>query len=203
MIKATVIIPAFNENERINNVVEPILNLVDEIIVVDDGSAIALAPIKGVTMIRHSLNQGKAAALKTGFLKAKNEMIITLDADLVGLKDDHLNKLACALAGNKMAVGVFSPGLKYTNVANFLVPSISGQRAFYKKEAQDFFKSNLAKGYGVDKAMYDFYKKKDLYIKIVVLTGLSQVTKEQKLGIRNAIKMRKKMYREILKRDRF
>jgi glycosyltransferase involved in cell wall biosynthesis len=86
-----VVIPCYNESATI----EPLLRRVagestrKEILVVDDGSkddsvAIVerLAPELGVRLIRHSHNQGKGAALKTGFAAATGNVVVIQDADL-------------------------------------------------------------------------------------------------------------------------
>ncbi|HIH71382.1 MAG TPA: glycosyltransferase family 2 protein, partial [Methanothermobacter thermautotrophicus] len=57
---------------------------VDEVIVVDDGSAdrtAHVAEMAGARVIRHHRNLGKGAALKTGFEAADADVIVTLDAD--------------------------------------------------------------------------------------------------------------------------
>lgn len=83
----TVIIPALNEEKGIEEVIrrcKAILSKGDEIIVVDDGSTdrtYSIAKRAGVRVIKHKVNKGKAFALKTGFSAAKNDILVTIDAD--------------------------------------------------------------------------------------------------------------------------
>jgi len=198
-MKVSVIIPAYNENDRIERVVFPLLGFVDEIIIVDDGSDYPIKKIEGIKLLRHEINKGKGEALKTGFIEAKNEVIAFFDADLIGLNVKHLKKMEDRLNECNMVIGVFSPTLRSTNIANFVMPSLSGQRIFFKHEASDFFSNVNIKRYGIDRAMYDYYKERSYKIKITVLDDLTQVVKEEKFGFKEGVKLRAKMYKNILK----
>ena len=95
MTLLSVVIPAYNEENGIAEIacrvlsVEPDLKNagVDEleVLIVDDGSkdrtAEVASKIAGVNLISHSRNKGYGAALKTGFSKARGELIGFLDAD--------------------------------------------------------------------------------------------------------------------------
>jgi len=95
MHKLSVVIPAYNEQEGIADIVErvlavkPALASADvpemELIVVDDGSrdrtAEIVASYPDVRLIRHATNQGYGAALKTGFHNAQGDLLAFLDAD--------------------------------------------------------------------------------------------------------------------------
>ncbi len=94
MTTLSIVIPAYNEEDGIQEIVERVLNVrpalaeegVDlELIVVDDGSrdntAAVTAAIPGVRLLRHVNNGGYGAALKTGFAAARGEWLGFLDAD--------------------------------------------------------------------------------------------------------------------------
>ena len=88
----SVVIPAYNEEATLANVVRKVLTLEHllEIIVVDDCSsdrtgaiARALAAEDArVRVARHERNRGKTEALKTGFAQTTGEIVIVQDADL-------------------------------------------------------------------------------------------------------------------------
>ncbi len=86
----SVIVPCFNEQETIADVVEAVLrsSLVGELIVVDDGSTDATAKVLGelddrrVRILTHETNRGKGAALRRGFAEARLPYVIVQDADL-------------------------------------------------------------------------------------------------------------------------
>jgi len=66
----TAILPAYNEEVAIGSVVLRTRKYADRVIVVDDGSSDRtgeVAEMAGAEVIRHPMNRGKGAALKTGF----------------------------------------------------------------------------------------------------------------------------------------
>ena len=81
------VIPAYNEQGNIGNVVKKTKKYVDKVIVVDDGSrdkTREVAEKSGAIVLRHVVNLGKGAALKTGCdfaIKKKANFIVALDAD--------------------------------------------------------------------------------------------------------------------------
>ena len=82
-----VIIPAYNEEKNIGDIINKCKNYVDNIIVIDDGSrdkTYEVAKSKNVIVLKHILNLGKGAALKTGCdyaIDHSAEIMVVLDAD--------------------------------------------------------------------------------------------------------------------------
>ena len=94
-MKITALIPVYNEENTIEGVVSALKNnpLIDEILVVDDGStddSADLARGMGVWVISLGKNQGKGAALERGIKEIQSDIILMLDGDLVGLDDIHI-----------------------------------------------------------------------------------------------------------------
>jgi glycosyltransferase involved in cell wall biosynthesis len=90
-LQLSVIIPAFNEEATLDEIVRRVESVaVDkEIIVVDDCSTDGTAQVASrlaadgrIRLFRHEKNQGKGAALRTGFREALGDMVIVQDADL-------------------------------------------------------------------------------------------------------------------------
>lgn len=99
MTSLSIVIPAYNEESGIADIVQRVLRVKDalsevgvsrfELLVVDDGSSDRTAEITaqlarsnpGLRLIQHSRNKGYGAALKTGFGRAEGELIGFLDAD--------------------------------------------------------------------------------------------------------------------------
>ena len=82
-----VIIPALNAERTIARVVVETRKQLEPVLVIDDGSTDATGEVAravGATVLRHDVNRGKGAALKTGFawaLERGFDAVITLDAD--------------------------------------------------------------------------------------------------------------------------
>ena len=86
-MKIIVVVPAYNEAEKIGEVVKDIKKVIENIIVVDDGSTDQtgeIAKAAGVIVLTHLINRGQGAALQTGInfaLAQGAEIIVTFDAD--------------------------------------------------------------------------------------------------------------------------
>ncbi|MEE9288929.1 MAG: glycosyltransferase family 2 protein, partial [Bacteroidota bacterium] len=86
-MKVLAAIPAFNEEKTIGSVVLGTQRYADEIIVVDDGSTDDTAWIAeqaGATVVRHKVNRGYGAAIRSCFEYARNngaEILVILDGD--------------------------------------------------------------------------------------------------------------------------
>jgi glycosyltransferase involved in cell wall biosynthesis len=89
----SVIIPCYNEVETIEDVLERVIDvgLAKEIVIVDDGSTdgtrdvlrdIEAQALPNVRVVYHERNQGKGAALVTGFSYASSDVFLIQDADL-------------------------------------------------------------------------------------------------------------------------
>lgn len=91
----SVVIPCFNEEKTLETIVNRVLaadtcGLDSEIIIVDDKSqdgsldkAMALSDTHAnVIVLKHEANQGKGAAVRTGFGRAKGDIVLIQDADL-------------------------------------------------------------------------------------------------------------------------
>jgi glycosyltransferase involved in cell wall biosynthesis len=91
-MKVSIVIPCFNEAETIENIVQAVLSVPltnREIIIVDDSSTdgtkeILSTKIKDLVdkIILHESNQGKGAALRSGFANVTGDVVVIQDADL-------------------------------------------------------------------------------------------------------------------------
>jgi glycosyltransferase involved in cell wall biosynthesis len=101
-IQISVVVPLFNEEESLPELSEWIARVMDEngftyeVLFIDDGSkdrswevitelSLINPNIRGLRFVR---NYGKTAALQTGFLAVKGDVVITMDADLQDSPDE-------------------------------------------------------------------------------------------------------------------
>ena len=107
MQKISIIIPVFNEEKFLYEVLDRVNNvdfgLEKEIILVDDGSDMKTKELYNnlsCKVLYHEKNQGKGAALRTGIREASGDIIIIQDADLEYNPVDYLPLVEQIKTGN-------------------------------------------------------------------------------------------------------
>ncbi|MDA8193361.1 MAG: glycosyltransferase family 2 protein [Thermaerobacter sp.] len=203
--RVAVIVPAYNEECNIGAVLAVLKQVqeVDEIVVVNDGSTdgtSAVARNHGVTLVDMRENHGKGAALKAGAEVARADILLFLDADLLGLTPQHVHELlAPVLSGeSESTVGIFDGGRTSTDWAQALAPFLSGQRAI-RRQLLTNVEHMDGTGYGIELFLHHQLKRMGKAPKEVVLKDVSQVLKEEKLGLVKGFSARMRMYWEIIR----
>ena len=119
MTTLSVVIPAYNEESGIADIIQRVLSVKNdlekvgvenlELLVVDDGSRDKTANITNeiadVKLIRHPTNKGYGAALKTGFAQSQGELIGFLDADGTYPPEYFPQLCSKALNGSELVIG--------------------------------------------------------------------------------------------------
>lgn len=197
------LIPAFDEAPNLTPVVKAALDAgLGPVLVVDDGSRDATAEVArdaGANVLRLQQNRGKGAALRAGAEALASEVVVLLDADLVGLTAGHVRVLAePVLAGRAdMTRGAFRGGRWRTTAAQRIAPQLNGQRAL--RRASLLSVPGLAESrYGVEIAITRHAEERGWRCLDVPLEGVSQVMKEEKRGLLRGLATRLRMYAEIL-----
>jgi glycosyltransferase involved in cell wall biosynthesis len=94
----SVLIPAFNEERTLERVIDTVLKVPEdlEIVLIDDGSSdgtwrVMQSRVDGdrVRAVRHDVNRGKGAAIRTGLTHARGQIVLIQDADLEYSPDDY------------------------------------------------------------------------------------------------------------------
>ncbi|RAU23620.1 glycosyl transferase [Paramagnetospirillum kuznetsovii] len=112
LTKLTIVIPCYNEEKTLEAIVDRVIaadrcGLDLEMVIVDDGSrdksvevmkALA-AKHPQIKTVEHGINQGKGAALRTGFQHATGDIVLVQDADLEYSPSDYPKLLKPFLDG--------------------------------------------------------------------------------------------------------
>jgi glycosyltransferase involved in cell wall biosynthesis len=121
----TIVIPAYNEEKKIANVLDSIPDKIrSNVIVVNDGSKDKTEEIVkkfNVRLISHKVNKGYGAAIKTGFneaLKNKPDVIITFDADAQHYASD-LNEILKPIKNSQADIVI---GSRFLDKENSNIP---------------------------------------------------------------------------------
>lgn len=151
----SIVIPAYNESERLGAPLKTILdfvsssNLSAELIVVDDGSsddtaqvaenAFAAVPDVAARVIRYEKNKGKGFAVKTGLMATRGDVALFTDADL-STPIDEMHKLVSPIQKGRFDVAFGSRAIDRTligthqpwrreqggRVMNYIIKTMSG-----------------------------------------------------------------------------
>jgi glycosyltransferase involved in cell wall biosynthesis len=160
----SVVIPAFNEEGAVAPVVESLLavlktsGLAHEVLVIDDGSSddtAAIAERAGARVVRHRVNRGYGAAIKSGMSAAAHDLICITDADgtypseaipnLVKAIGDGADMAVASRTGANVSIPLIRRPAKWVirkmaeAVAGITIPDInSGLRVFRRSQARAF-----------------------------------------------------------------
>ncbi len=110
-VSVSCIIPAWNEAERLPVVLAAVVGhpAIDEVIVVDDGSQDGSAEVAeacGARVLRQERNRGKSAAVAAGIAQARGDIVLFLDADLIGLTPMAVMNLLMPVRSGRADVSV-------------------------------------------------------------------------------------------------
>jgi glycosyltransferase involved in cell wall biosynthesis len=177
------IIPAFNEARTIGNVLRAVRAAagIREIIVVDDGSEDNTALVargEGTKVIILDKNMGKAAALLEGIRCTDADTLLLMDADIIGLTAEHIERLLEPVQNRRadMAVGVFSE-----DVIHRTMPFLSGLRVVPRElicGIPDLYDA----GFGIETLISRHARASGHRIEEVLLDNITHLTKSEKFG---------------------
>jgi len=182
------VIPAWNEASTVGAVVYAALDarLVADVVVVDNASSDSTATVAaahGASVVYEPV-PGKGEAMRTGVAAAGGaDVIVFLDADLVGLRPQHVDKLVAAVARGRadMACGLFDRGPLANPIFLRRLPVLTGQRAV-RRDLFEQLDDTALRGYRVEAALNTLVAQRGLVRRDRVLPGLWHRTKQEKLG---------------------
>jgi glycosyltransferase involved in cell wall biosynthesis len=194
------LIPAYNEEERIKDVIDAVKNsnLVDEIIIISDGSTDQTSEIakkcKVTKVIELKNNLGKGGAIIEGLKYAKGEIILLVDADLRGLNKENLEKLIKPVLEDKadMTIGCNIP---------FVKKEFSGlrclKRFLLESETNEEYERLLKSRFNIENELNTKAEKKNLKVLYVKMKGVRNVHKIKKYGFKEGLKRTIEMYSQL------
>lgn len=228
-IRCAAVIPAYNEAGRITNVLKAIASahLVDELIVVTDGCEDTTAdeargfaawfaqnapqdrePRPKIRIFELKQNIGKGGAMTHGAMLTDAEVLLFLDADLIGLESEQVDAMLepmCHADANQradMTLGLFGAvrgGIVgwWLGFCHRKVSAITGQRAIRRDvflAVPDLTRSR----FGVETAITRYVRHAwKLRVAEVSLDGVTHPIKEEKIGVFRGVRYRMAMYSEI------
>ncbi len=230
--RTAAVVPAYNEAGRITAVLEVIAaaRLVDEIIVVTDGCSDSTAAevrqcaaklkaafaentergegCRELRIFELKHNIGKGGALTYGALRTEAEVLVFLDADLIGLKSSHVDDLLTPMLSDEpnqradMTLGLFGAvrggifgwwlGFCHRHIA-----MLTGQRAI-RRDVFLAVPGLTNSRFGVETAITRYVKHVwKLKVAVAWLHNVTHPVKEEKIGIWRGFRVRMNMYGEI------
>lgn len=205
--KVTCIIPAYNEENRVSNIIKIIkkIKLVNQIIVINDGSTDntlnVIKTFKGIRVIDHKINMGKTRSILDGLKKSKNEIILMIDSDLKNVNLGNIAELLSPVVENKADMTIVLMGdIPFFRIIG--ADSASGQRAF-KKSFIRLKKLEKMERYGFESFLNEEAITNNWIVKIVDWKNVSSTTKGEKHGVFWAIFHYLSMWKQMIKTTGF
>lgn len=202
------VVPAYNEEKHISCVLEALCNMPDlvKIVVVDDSSTDHTPEVvqsfctkdPRIQLLRLPANRGKGGAMVEGANCTGTDLIVFLDADLVGLNRNHITALIEPVIKNEcnMTLGIFTHGRTRTDWSHKVTPFLSGQRCIKWSDYQNAPELKKAR-YGVEVALNLHAWHRKYRIKSIEWPGATHVMKPEKIGRLQGMQSYFKMYGEI------
>ena len=182
--RVAAVIPAYLEADTVGTVVDVVKQstLVDDVVVVDNdglGPTADAAVAHGARVVSCT-ERGKGQAMAAGVAATDAEIVLFLDADLIGLTVQHVDRLVTAVHdGTAMAMGLFDRGGWQNWWFLNVLPILTGQRAL-RREVWDELHPDDYRGYKVEASLNSLCSNLELPTAAFVCDGLWHRTKEEK-----------------------
>ena len=180
-VESSIVICAYNEEKTIIDVVRAChqLNQQSEIIVVDDGSSdntpTLLAQLMADLDFRYErlpVNKGKSWAMAHGVTLASKDIILFIDADISGLRKEHLDNMLQPLNSGTADMVLGQPSQTLIDYRIHPFRSLTGERALFKKDIEPVLNKMSDFRYGAETFINLYFRAQDLRIEYVLLEGL-------------------------------
>jgi glycosyltransferase involved in cell wall biosynthesis len=199
------IIAAYNEEKTIAEVLGVLTRnpLIDEVIVVSDGSTDATVDIAqtfDVALIALRENRGKGAAMRMGVDYARHDVLFFVDGDMFNLTDRHIADLVKPVLRGEcdMNIGVRNRGpvRNFFHLEMKVGPVLSGIRVMRRK-VWDTVPPRYQERFKIEAALNFFCSQAGYQQRQTVIFNLGHLIKEAKRGFWPGLASRWEMSREV------
>ena len=204
-MKISCIICAFNEARRIGAVLAVASGhpLLDEVIVVDDGSTDGTSEIvrsfPSIRLISYVQNRGKSCAMAAGIAAATNEFLMLLDADLKGLVADNVTALAEPVLSGRADVSISLRRNSLLIYRAIGIDFVSGERVLRKELLSEaLIEMRELPRFGIEVFTNKRIIASKLSIAVIRWAGVTQARKTEKIGWWRGIWAECRMLRDVL-----
>ncbi len=203
-MKVSCIIPIYNEAERVSHVLDAVVGheLVGEVIVVDDGSTddskTVLEKYSDIRLISYPKNRGKSFAVMTGFKESKNDVVMMIDSDLVGLEPKNITDLITPVLEGRADVSISLRKNSALIYKLLELDFVSGERVFHKNIIEKLDELEHLPGFGLETYLNGIIIAKCLRLKIVYWKAVISPRKSKKMGWWQGMRGDYKMVLQIL-----
>ncbi|MFZ2153382.1 MAG: glycosyltransferase family 2 protein [Microgenomates group bacterium] len=188
----SIIIPCYNEERRIIPIISRIKKskIVDEIVVVDDGSQSQtkkiLSKIAGINLITHTKNHGKSQAMKTGFLQSTGDIVAFIDADLRNFQTKNITDLVTPIINNQCDI-TLSDRTGDLYLFQAFSAAYTGERAIKRELLQKHLQIFKARGFLIEGAFNKVFFKPNYRLLRVYFPKVRSYAKFLKDGVAGQI----------------
>jgi glycosyltransferase involved in cell wall biosynthesis len=202
--KISCIVPVYNEGKRVGGVLKALIGhpLLDEVIVVNDGSTDdsekVLKKIRGINLISYVKNKGKSHAVMTGMKKAKNDLLLMIDSDLVGLTAKDITALVKPVLEGKADVAMTIRKNSFQIFKKMGLDFVSGERIFSRKTIPSLAAIGKLTCFGLESHLNNLIVKNGMRLAIVNWKNVITPRKSVKFGYFEGTKRDLKMVMEII-----
>jgi glycosyltransferase involved in cell wall biosynthesis len=204
MVALSCIIPAYNEAKRIGDVLEVATRhpLIDEIIVVDDGSTDHTARVAmgfgAVQVIVKPVNQGKSRAVCDGIRASHGAILLLLDADLIGLSAGQLTNLIAPVMEGLADISISLRGNALPPWRWLGLDYVSGERVLHREMfAGKLEEIEALPGFGLEVYINKLLTMRGSRIKVVRWDEVRSPYKSVKYGFLTGATAEMRMLRNI------
>jgi len=205
-LRTSAIIAAYNEEKTLADVLGALTQsrLVDEIIVVSDGSTDRTVEIargfEGVTILALRENRGKGYAMRAGVDYARGDILFFVDGDMFDLTQGHIEALLRPVLRDEcdMNIGVRNRGpvRNFFHLEMKVGPVLSGIRAM-KREVFDTVPLRYQARFKIEASLNFFCSRAGFRQRQTIIYNLGHLIKESKRGLLDGLSGRWDMVREV------